>query len=573
MKLMKTFIKKNFGIVLLTVAAICLQIIGTLAVPKLVGKLIDHGVTPQNQTAIIQIGLQMLVAALLGTVAAIFSSYLSALIAARFGYQVREAFFDKFQQLSIKDVEAFGSGSLLTRMTSDVDNVQNMILFFWQLIFPAPIICIFALSMTVMYSATLAWIALASIVFYTIVVYYLVKKGTPLSLSIQPKMDRITVTLREFFTGINMIRAFNNQEYEEKRTNDTFKIYADRMSRVNKIFAWITPVAFLLMGVVYASILWFGGNLVANEKLEIGTVTAVSEYSLLTLAYMMIAAMVLVIIPRSLASLHRLQEVLTADVEIKDAAKAVCLPKTTSENLVTFEHVTFRYDKSAEPVLSDLHFSIPKGKTTAIVGATGSGKSSLISLLLRLHDVSEGTITLAGRDLRDLRQNEIRNAISYVPQKAFLFSGTILSNLQMGKEKATPAELNSAMEISQLAPFVATLPEGLNSFSAQRGSNFSGGQKQRISIARALIKPAELYIFDDSFSALDYKTDAALRKALHERMSHKTLLIVAQRLSTIIQADSIIVLDKGKIVGHGTHQELLKENSFYQDFAKSQGIS
>ena len=404
-------------------------------------------------------------------------------------------------------------------------------------------------------------------------VYYLVKKGTPLSLSIQPKMDRITVTLREFFTGINIIRAFNNQEYEEKRTNDTFKIYADRMSRVNKIFAWITPVAFLLMGVVYASILWFGGNLVANGKLEIGTVTAVSEYSLLMLAYMMIATMVLVIIPRLLASLHRLQEVLTADVEIKDAAKAVCLPKTTSENLVTFEHVTFRYDKSAEPVLSDLHFSIPKGKTTAIVGATGSGKSSLISLLLRLHDVSEGTITLAGRDLRDLRQNEIRNAISYVPQKAFLFSGTILSNLQMGKEKATPAELNSAMEISQLAPFVATLPEGLNSFSAQRGSNFSGGQKQRISIARALIKPAELYIFDDSFSALDYKTDAALRKALHERMSHKTLLIVAQRLSTIIQADSIIVLDKGKIVGHGTHHELLKENSFYQDFAKSQGIS
>ena len=292
MKLMKEFIKENKWIVLATTLTICLQIAGTLGVPKLVGKLIDVGIVSGDQQVIKTIGIQMFLVAFIGTIAAIISSYLSALVAAK-----------------------FGSNSLLTRMTNDVDNVQTMIVLFCQLIFPAPIISLFALVMTFSYSVSLAWVTLASIVFYLVVVYFLMKKGTPLSLKIQPKMDRITTTLREFFTGINMIRAFNNQDFEEQRTNQTFKNYAERMSKVNRIFAWITPVAFLLMGVVYASILWFGGNLVAVGTLQIGTVTAVIEYTLLTLAYLMIAAMVLVVIPRSVASLNRLQEVLSEEIE------------------------------------------------------------------------------------------------------------------------------------------------------------------------------------------------------------------------------------------------------------------
>lgn len=572
MKLMKEFIKENKWIVLATTLTICLQIAGTLGVPKLVGKLIDVGIVSGDQQVIKTIGIQMFLVAFIGTIAAIISSYLSALVAAKFGFQVRGLFFKKFQQFSMKNVDKFGSNSLLTRMTNDVDNVQTMIVLFCQLIFPAPIISLFALVMTFSYSVSLAWVTLASIVFYLVVVYFLMKKGTPLSLKIQPKMDRITTTLREFFTGINMIRAFNNQDFEEQRTNQTFKNYAERMSKVNRIFAWITPVAFLLMGVVYASILWFGGNLVAVGTLQIGTVTAVIEYTLLTLAYLMIAAMVLVVIPRSVASLNRLQEVLSEEIEISDPHTEATIAYHPEKALICFDHVTFQYTETADPVLENVSFVIPKGKTTAIVGATGAGKSTLVKLLLRINDVTAGTISYSGTDIRSLSQQTIRQIISYVPQKAFLFSGTILSNLLMGNAKATTEEIRTALEISQSSEFIDSLPQGIESFVAQGGSNYSGGQKQRMCIARALIKPADVYIFDDSFSALDYKTDAALRAALHAQMADKTLLIVAQRLNTIMNADNIIVLDEGRIVGQGTHADLLTTNSYYQDFAKSQGI-
>ncbi|EFQ71572.1 ABC transporter ATP-binding protein [Enterococcus faecalis] len=572
MKLMKEFIKENKWIVLATTLTICLQIAGTLGVPKLVGKLIDVGIVSGDQQVIKTIGIQMFLVAFIGTIAAIISSYLSALVAAKFGFQVRGLFFKKFQQFSMKNVDKFGSNSLLTRMTNDVDNVQTMIVLFCQLIFPAPIISLFALVMTFSYSVSLAWVTLASIVFYLVVVYFLMKKGTPLSLKIQPKMDRITTTLREFFTGINMIRAFNNQDFEEQRTNQTFKNYAERMSKVNQIFAWITPVAFLLMGVVYASILWFGGNLVAVGTLQIGTVTAVIEYTLLTLAYLMIAAMVLVVIPRSVASLNRLQEVLSEEIEISDPHTEATIAYHPEKALICFDHVTFQYTETADPVLENVSFVIPKGKTTAIVGATGAGKSTLVKLLLRINDVTAGTISYSGTDIRSLSQQTIRQVISYVPQKAFLFSGTILSNLLMGNAKATTEEIRTVLEISQSSEFIDSLPQGIESFVAQGGSNYSGGQKQRMCIARALIKPADVYIFDDSFSALDYKTDAALRAALHAQMSDKTLLIVAQRLSTIMNADNIIVLDEGRIVCQGTHADLLTTNSYYQDFAKSQGI-
>ncbi|HAP4779323.1 TPA: ABC transporter ATP-binding protein [Enterococcus faecalis] len=572
MKLMKEFIKENKWIVLATTLTICLQIAGTLGVPKLVGKLIDVGIVSGDQQVIKTIGIQMFLVAFIGTIAAIISSYLSALVAAKFGFQVRGLFFKKFQQFSMKNVDKFGSNSLLTRMTNDVDNVQTMIVLFCQLIFPAPIISLFALVMTFSYSVSLAWVTLASIVFYLVVVYFLMKKGTPLSLKIQPKMDRITTTLREFFTGINMIRAFNNQDFEEQRTNQTFKNYAERMSKVNQIFAWITPVAFLLMGVVYASILWFGGNLVAVGTLQIGTVTAVIEYTLLTLAYLMIAAMVLVVIPRSVASLNRLQEVLSEEIEISDPHTEATIAYHPEKALICFDHVTFQYTETADPVLENVSFVIPKGKTTAIVGATGASKSTLVKLLLRINDVTAGTISYSGTDIRSLSQQTIRQVISYVPQKAFLFSGTILSNLLMGNAEATTEEIRTALEISQSSEFIDSLPQGIESFVAQGGSNYSGGQKQRMCIARALIKPADVYIFDDSFSALDYKTDAALRAALHAQMADKTLLIVAQRLSTIMNADNIIVLDEGRIVGQGTHADLLTTNSYYQDFAKSQGI-
>ncbi|EOH1685112.1 ABC transporter ATP-binding protein [Enterococcus hirae] len=573
MTLLKQFLWKNKKIVGMTFLFVCLQIIGTLGVPKLVATLIDEGIVTGQNSKIYTIGLQMVFVALLGTFSAIASSYFSALVSAKFGYQTRETYFDKFQQLSMKDADEFGSASLLTRMTNDVDNIQQMIVLFCQMILPAPIIAVFTIVMMLQYSMTLTLITLISVFIYAVVIYILMKKGTPLSLSIQPKMDRITVTLREFFTGVNMIRAFNNQDYEEKRTNQTFEKYATQMIRVNRVFAWVTPIAFLLMGIVYSAILWFGGSLVSEGILQIGTVTAIVEYSMLTLAYLMTAAMVLVVVPKSMSSLRRIEEVLNQPIEIIDPEN----PSTASlnmddEHVLSFEHVSFSYTKDSEPVLEDIHFKVPKGKTTAIVGGTGSGKSTIAKLLLRLNDVTSGQITLGGQPLQQLTQEIIRSKISYVPQKAFLFSGTILSNLQMGNEHATEEELTSAIRISQLEEVLDKLPKKLASFVAQGGDNYSGGQKQRMCIARALIKPADIYVFDDSFSALDYKTDAKLRTALHEEMADKTLIIVAQRLSTIMNADHIIVLDNGRIVGQGTHETLLATCLSYQEFAKSQGI-
>lgn len=573
MTLLKQFLWKNKKIVGMTFLFVCLQIIGTLGVPKLVATLIDEGIVTGQNSKIYTIGLQMVFVALLGTFSAIASSYFSALVSAKFGYQTRETYFDKFQQLSMKDADEFGSASLLTRMTNDVDNIQQMIVLFCQMILPAPIIAVFTIVMMLQYSMTLTLITLISVFIYAVVIYILMKKGTPLSLSIQPKMDRITVTLREFFTGVNMIRAFNNQDYEEKRTNQTFEKYATQMIRVNRVFAWVTPIAFLLMGIVYSAILWFGGSLVSEGTLQIGTVTAIVEYSMLTLAYLMTAAMVLVVVPKSMSSLRRIEEVLNQPIEIIDPEN----PSTASlnmddEHVLSFEHVSFSYTKDSEPVLEDIHFKVPKGKTTAIVGGTGSGKSTIAKLLLRLNDVTSGQITLGGKPLQQLTQEMIRSKISYVPQKAFLFSGTILSNLQMGNEHATEEELTSAIRISQLEEVLDKLPKKLASFVAQGGDNYSGGQKQLMCIARALIKPADIYVFDDSFSALDYKTDAKLRTALHEEMADKTLIIVAQRLSTIMNADHIIVLDNGRIVGQGTHETLLATCLSYQEFAKSQGI-
>ncbi|WP_348921704.1 ABC transporter ATP-binding protein [Enterococcus rotai] len=573
MKIIQFFIKKNLTLILATVLCLCLQIIGTLGVPLLVAQLIDVGIASGDEQSIKIIGFKMLAMALFGALSAIAGSYLSAKVAAKFGLETREMFFDKLQTFSIKDADNFGTGSLLTRMTNDVDNIQQMIVLFLQLILPAPIIAVFSLYMTFTYSATLALVPLIAIAAFGLIVYIFMKKGTPLSLLIQPKMDKIIVTLREFFTGINMIRAFNNQEYEEERTNKTFSDYANGMIRVNGIFAFITPVAFLLMGVVFSSILWFGGNFVALGTLQIGTVSAVVEYSLLTLAYLMIAAMVLVMLPRSLASVKRIEEILNTQDQILDTDQPVLLEETEPQDaLIDLNHVTFSYDQADEPVLENIHFNIPKGKTTAIVGGTGSGKSTVAKLLLRLSDVSEGAILFDGIDIRNVTQEELRSKISYVPQKAFLFSGTIKSNLLMGYPEATKEDMDRAAKISQLSSYLATLEDGYDSFVAQGGTNFSGGQRQRLCIARALIKPADIYIFDDSFSALDYKTDAALRLALKEEMSDKTLLIVAQRLSTIQQADTIIVLDEGKVVGQGTHSQLLQQNKTYQEFARSQGI-
>lgn len=571
MKKLLLFFSKNKKLSILTLLSLMVQVLGTLAVPFLIGELIDSGIAANNYPLVIKIGKQMFGVAVIGSAAAIYGSYLSARLAALYGYQLRRDFYHKVQALSIQEIESFNVSSLLTRMMNDVTNIQRSMVMMLQLIIPAPIICLFAVGMTAITSPKLAIIPLLSIVLYLASVSYLLKKGLPLSINIQTRLDKMMVKLREFFNGVMMIRAFDNQNEEEKQLNQRFADYADSMIRVNKIFAFLTPVAYLLMGLVFALIIWFGGILVGNGQLQIGVVTAVIEYSVLTLAYLIMAAMVIVTLPRAIASLHRVNEVLE-----KTPAKSEVLTNTPNIKdeavFARFQHVTFAYN-GAEPVLNDISFDILKGKTTAIVGGIGSGKSTIAKVLLNLATIQQGQILVDGVDLKQTSQTSLIQKISYVPQKAFLFSGTIESNLKMGCPTATADRMQRALAIAQATDFVATQDNGIHSFVAQGGTNFSGGQKQRISIARALVKPAQLYIFDDSFSALDYQTDALLRQALATEMSDATFLIVAQRLSTIKDADQIIVLDEGRIVGRGTHQELLKTNQTYQEFAISQGVS
>ena len=570
MTYMKQFLKRNKGLFFLTIVALAFQTIGTLAVPFLIGKLIDTGISSGNQKLVISIGIQMLIVAIIGSLAAVLGSFLSAKLAANYGYEIRKDFYQKTQELSIQKMDSFGVSSLLTRMMNDVTNVQRALMMIFQLILPAPIICVFAIVMTFINSPTLAIIPLISIVIYLVAVFYLLKKGLPLSSSIQQKLDAMVTKLREFFNGINMIRAFDNQETEESKTNHRFKDYADSMIAVNKIFSFLTPVAYLIMGLVFSLIIWVGSLLVGQGQLQIGTVTAIIEYSMQTLGYLIVAAMVLVTLPRSIASLKRIDKVLETPSEFVAATNSRNT-SVTDDVLVRFDDVTFSYN-GAEPILENISFDILKGKTTAIVGGTGSGKSTVAKLLLNLSNINSGDILVHNRSLSNWKQEDLRQIISYTPQKAFLFSGSIESNLLMGNSHASKNDMDRAIKTAQADSFIFNQKEGYQTAVSQGGSNFSGGQKQRISIARALIKPADLYVFDDSFSALDYQTDAKLRKALKTEMSEQTFLIIAQRLSTIQEADQIIVLDEGKIVGKGTHEVLLSTNKIYQEFAISQGI-
>ena len=570
MTYMKQFLKRNKGLFFLTIVALAFQTIGTLAVPFLIGKLIDTGISSGNQKLVISIGIQMLIVAIIGSLAAVLGSFLSAKLAANYGYEIRKDFYQKTQELSIQKMDSFGVSSLLTRMMNDVTNVQRALMMIFQLILPAPIICVFAIVMTFINSPTLAIIPLISIVIYLVAVFYLLKKGLPLSSSIQQKLDAMVTKLREFFNGINMIRAFDNQETEESKTNHRFKDYADSMIAVNKIFSFLTPVAYLIMGLVFSLIIWVGSLLVGQGQLQIGTVTAIIEYSMQTLGYLIVAAMVLVTLPRSIASLKRIDKVLETPSEFVATTNSRNT-SVTDDVLVRFDDVTFSYN-GAEPILENISFDILKGKTTAIVGGTGSGKSTVAKLLLNLSNINSGDILVHNRSLSNWKQEDLRQIISYTPQKAFLFSGSIESNLLMGNSHASKNDMDRAIKTAQADSFIFNQKEGYQTAVSQGGSNFSGGQKQRISIARALIKPADLYVFDDSFSALDYQTDAKLRKALKTEMSEQTFLIIAQRLSTIQEADQIIVLDEGKIVGKGTHEVLLSTNKIYQEFAISQGI-
>ena len=569
MKYLKLFLKEKKVKVAITLIMLLGQVVGTLLIPFLIAGIVDNGILKGDMREILIIGIQMLLVVLVTTVAAIFGSYYSADLAAVFGYDMRDKIFRKTQELSIHEFDTIGVSSMLTRTTADISNLQQTLGLIFQLIVPAPLVIGASIVMTSYTNFTLSLILILSIVIFALFSGLILKKSSYISQIIQSKLDRINQVVRESITGIRVIRAFGNEKYEEGRSGDAFESYAAEMIKLNKLFAVLNPTVWLIIGLAMAVIVWVGGMFSMKGSMEIGQITAVIEYAIITLSYLIMAITTSVTIPKMKSCLDRIEQVLDIKPEIQDLNKDQ-VDVTGNAPVVEFENVSFYYHGAGEPVIKNISFHCNEGETVAIIGSTGSGKSTIANLLLRLHDVNEGKISLSGMDIRNLSQHELRDSIGYVPQKAFLFSGTIEDNLRMGYKDATNEDMKRALSISQSDSFVDKLPMGLASQVAQGGSNFSGGQKQRLSIARALIKKVPVYIFDDSFSALDLKTDAALRKSLKENMTEAVKIIIAQRVSTIMDADQILVLDEGKLVGIGKHDALIKNCSVYQAIARSQ---
>lgn len=570
MKLLKVFFKEYRKMFFITFILMIVQAVGTLLVPYYVAEIIDEGILTQNQEAIWKNGGFMLAIAGITGIFAVIASYYSAVLSGRFGYFLRKKLIAKTQQLSISDMDDFGTPTLLARTTSDITNIQQIMMMVLQMIIPAPLICLASIILTGMISWQFVWIPIISIVLFSVVSLLIIKKAIPLADVMQRRMDKMVQILREFYTGVRVIRAFNKIGFEKERTDKTFNNYAAVMIRVNKLFAILNPTVNLVMGLSMTAVLAFGGTLAVQRTVPIGSLTAISEYTVLSLWFLTMAAMVIVMIPKALASLERIAEVLAKTPEISNGEKST-LEMQENAPIAVFDQVDFSYSGAEEPVLSNISFTIPKG-VTAIVGGTGSGKSTIAKALLRFKDTTNGTIYFGGEPIQNVDQAALREKISYVPQKAFLFSGTIRDNFLFGNPAATEEEMSEVAKVAQAAEFIDSLEQRFEAVVAQKGNNFSGGQKQRLSIARALIKPAHLYFFDDSFSALDYQTDAKLRKALKTYLKDAAIVIVAQRLSTIKDADQIIVLEEGKIVGIGTHESLLASCRVYQEFAKSQGM-
>lgn len=569
MKYLKLFLKENKGKLGITLIMLLGQVVGTLLIPFLIAGIVDNGILKGDMNEILRIGVQMILVLLITTVAAVLGSYYSADLAAVFGYYMRDKIFRKSQELSIHEFDTIGISSMITRTTSDISNLQQTLGLVLQLIVPAPLIIGASIVMTAYASITLALILILSVVIFMVFAGLVLKKSTYISKRVQTKLDNINQVIREAITGIRVIRAFGNEKYEEGRASKAFKGYATDMIKLNKLFAVLNPTIWIIIGLSMALIVWIGGVFSMKGTMEIGQITAVTEYSIITLSYLILATTTSVTLPKMKSCLDRIEEVLGINPEIQD----LNIEKEDIKDnpaIVEFENVSFFYHGAEEPVIRNLSFSCNEGQTTAIIGSTGSGKSTIANLILRLHDIDQGEIRINGVDIRCLSQKELRDTIGYVPQKAFLFSGIIEDNLRMGYKEATKEDMKRALSISQADSFVDKLPMGLESQVAQGGSNFSGGQKQRLSIARALIRKASVYIFDDSFSALDLKTDSALRKSLKENMTDAAKIIIAQRVSTIMDADQILVLDEGNLVGIGKHDDLMKNCSVYQAIAKSQ---
>jgi len=554
--------------IFLVLVLVLFQTFSELYLPTLMADIVDKGVVTGDTSYIWKTGRTMLFVAALGMICSIAASFYSAKAASGFGKLLRSKLFTHVGNFSLHEFDKFGTSSLITRTTNDISQVQQVLIMLLRMAVMAPLMCIGGIVMALSKDTKLSLVLAVAIPILLLAIILVARKGIPLFAQLQVKLDSVNRVLREYLSGIRVIRSFNRTTHEKNRFDIANWDLTQTAIQVNKLMAIMMPIMMIVLNLTSVAIIWFGGIRISNGHMEVGDMMAFIQYAMQIMFSFLMLSMMFVMVPRAAVSAQRINEVFETIADIKDPTHPVT--NINQKGLVEFQNVTFSYPGAEMPAISDISFQIKPCEVTAIIGGTGSGKSTLVNLIPRFYDVESGRILVNGIDVKDWTQEELREKIGFVPQKAVLFTGTVAENIRYGKKNATDDEVQHAAETAQATEFIANMPDGFDTKISQGGTNVSGGQKQRLSIARALVRNPEIYVFDDSFSALDFKTDAMLRSALKEETTLSAVLIVAQRVNTIMDADQIIVLDEGQMVGKGTHKELMDSNAVYREIVMSQ---
>src|SRR5947209_16092458 len=547
---------------------VLLQSLSNLYLPTLTADIVDKGIVHKDIAYILRVGGVMLLIAAGGTICSIAASFLSSTTAVGFGRIVRSQIFTRVESFSLHEFDHFGTATLITRTTNDVTQVQTVSVIILRMMLSAPLMIIGGLIMALLQDRPLTLVLAVSVPILVLAIVLILRRALPLFQLMQVKLDRVNLVLREGLTGMRVIRAFDRIDHEQRRFEQANADLTNNAIQVNRIMAVMMPVLMLVMNGTSVAIIWFGAMRIDSGGMQVGSLIAFIQYAMQIMFAVLMVSMMFVMVPRAAASADRINEVLDTAPNITDPEQAA--HAGGERGYVEFEHVTFRYPGAEQPALSNISFRAQPDEVTAIVGGTGSGKSTLVNLIPRFYDVDSGRILVDGVDVREMSQADLRARIGFVPQKTALFTGTIADNIRYGKDDASDQEISYAAQTAQATEFISTMADDFGSRIAQGGANVSGGQKQRLSIARALVRRPEIYIFDDSFSALDFKTDARLRAALKRETAESTVLLIAQRVATVMDADRIIVLDDGQIAGMGTHRELMHTSQVYREIVASQ---